>query len=110
MPIEILDLISSPKPFKRFRIKIQDGDEVKQYDFGLKDGSTYLDHQDKKKRDAYWARHCGNPKEHQLINNLIPSPSLFSARLLWGTSTDLCDNLVELQRDFNKIFVQRQKK
>lgn len=110
MPVEILDLITSPKPLKRFRIKIQDGDAVKHYDFGLKEGSTYLDHQDKKKRDAYWARHCGNPKEKQLINNLIPSPSLFAARILWGSSTDIGDNLVELQQDFNKAFVARRTK
>jgi hypothetical protein len=110
MPVEILDLIASPKPNKRFRIKIADGGAVKVYDFGLDGGSTYIDHQDTKKRAAYWARHCGNPKEAQLINNVIPSPALFSARLLWGSSTDLCDNLVELQTDFNKAFVHRQKK
>ena len=110
MPVEILDLIASPKSQKRFRIKIKDGDAVKEYDFGLDGGATYIDHQDTKKRSAYWARHCGNPKEKQLINNVIPSPSLFSARLLWGSSTDLCDNLVELQRDFNKAFVYRQNK
>jgi len=110
MPIEILDLISSPKSYKRFRIKISDGGEVKTYDFGLVGGASYIDHQDTKKRAAYWARHCGNPKEKQLINNLIPSPALFSARLLWGSSTDLCDNLVELQSDFNKAFVYRQNK
>lgn len=110
MPIEILDLISSPKPQKRFRIKIKEGDAVKTYDFGYNGGSTYLDHQDTRKREAYWARHCGNKTEKQLIDNLIPSPALFSARLLWGSSTDICDNLVELQRDFNKVFVQRAKK
>jgi len=110
MPIEILDLIASPKLNKRFRIKIQEGDDVKTYDFGYDGGSTYIDNQDTKKRAAYWARHCGNSTEKQLIDNLIPSPALFSARLLWGSSSDLCDNLVELQKDFNKIFVQRQKK
>jgi len=102
MPVEILDLIVSPKTLKRFRIKIMDGDVGKIFDFGLKGGNTYLEHQDVKKRSAYWARHCGNPKEKELINNLIPSPSLFSARLLWGSSTDILDNLVELQQDFNK--------
>lgn len=102
MPIEILDLEASPKPYKRFRIKIQEGDKEKKFDFGLDTGATYLDHKDEKKRDAYWKRHCGNPKEQALINNLIPSPSLFSARLLWGSSTSLFDNLVELQKDFNK--------
>lgn len=102
MSFQILDLVASPKQMKRFRIKIQEGDKVKTFDFGLDGGSTYIDEKDTQKRDAYWARHCGNSKERVLINNLIPSPALFSARLLWGSSTDLCDNLVELQQDFNK--------
>lgn len=101
MPIEILEVVLSPKPTKRFRIKIQEGDKVKNFDFGLKDGATFLDHGDKKKRENYWKRHCGNPKEKQLIENLIPSPALFSARLLWGEPS-LMDNIVELQKDFNK--------
>ena len=114
MPIQILDLEASQKPYKRFRIKIREGDEniavIKVYDFGLDTGMTYLDHEDKNKRDAYWKRHCGNKKEKQLIENLIPSPSLFSARLLWGNSTDIMENMVELQKDFNRVARLRDKK
>jgi hypothetical protein len=68
----------------------------------LDGGETYIDHQDKKKRAAYLARHLGNKSENRLICNLIPSPALFSATLLWGNNTSLFDNLKELQEAFNK--------
>ena len=35
----------------------------------------------------------GNKREKYLIANFIPSPSLFSAVLLWGESTSLKKNL-----------------
>lgn len=102
MPIEILELVCSKRPFKRFQITIDEAGKKRTFHFGLKDGSTYLDHHDKKKRAAYLARHLGNQKENQLINNLIPSASLFSAKLLWGDSTDLFENLKDLQKAFNE--------
>tara|TARA_R110001632_G_scaffold154191_1_gene272272 strand:- start:9962 stop:10276 length:315 start_codon:yes stop_codon:yes gene_type:complete len=101
MPIDILELVCSPKPYKRFRIKIQEGDKQKHFDFGLKGGETYIDHEDKIKRRNYLARHLANKSEKQLIENNIPSPALFSAVLLWGKNTDLCMNLVDLQKAFN---------
>ena len=107
MPIEIIDLEDSPRAYKRFRIKIMEGDVKKHYDFGLCGGETYIDHEDKKKRTAYLARHLANKKENQLINNLIPSPALFSARLLWGKSSDLCENLINLQKEFNTAYRNR---
>ena len=72
------------------------------FHFGLKDGQTYIDHQDKQKRAAYSARHLGNKTEKRLIENKIPSPSLFSHDLLWGKSTDLFENLIDLQKAFNE--------
>lgn len=49
MPIEILDLVNSAKPTKRFKITIKEGDEVKSFDFGYKSGTTYIDHADENK-------------------------------------------------------------
>jgi hypothetical protein len=95
MPIEILELVCSKKPFKRFHIKVREGDKIKKFDFGLKDGETFIDHGDTAKRDAYWKRHCGNAKEERLINNLIPSASLFSARILFLAFCSCCFNLVK---------------
>ena len=49
--------------------------------------TTYIDHHDKTKRANYWKRHLvANRTELHLITNLVPSPELFSAMLLWGDS------------------------
>jgi len=101
--IEILELVLSPKSNKRFRIVVNEDGLVRSYDFGAKNGNTYLDHEDKKKRSAYWARHLANPTEYERITNLVPSAALFAFRLLWGKSTDLIENVVELQKDFNRL-------
>ena len=53
-------------------------DSGKKCNFGLDTGSTYIDHHNPKLRDAYRARHLANATEHQLIANLVPSPSSFS--------------------------------
>jgi hypothetical protein len=102
MPIEILELVCSKKPLKRFHIKVREGDKIKKFDFGLRGGETYIDHHDNNKRENYRKRHLANKKENQLINNLIPSASLFAYKLLWGDSTDVFNNLIDLQAEFNK--------
>ena len=89
----IVDIQRSPYKFKRYRVFMDDG---KYYDFGLKGANTYLDHHNKKIRYNYWKRHYANPIEKQLIDNLVPSPSLFSAFLLWGSHTSLEKNIQEL--------------
>lgn len=101
---KILDLTNSPKEGKRFRITYSDNMKVKHTDFGLDGGETYLDHEDKKKRDAYRARHLGNKTERHRIENFIPSPATFSYYLLWGDSTNLFDNLIQLQKDWNETY------
>ena len=70
----------------------------KYYDFGLDGGSTYLDNKDKTKRDNYRRRHYA--QEKKLIDNLIPSPALFSYYILWGNSSDITENI----RALNKMF------
>ena len=101
--IEILEVINSPRQNKRFRVMINQDGKVKHYDFGLDTGSTYIDHADDAKREAYWKRHLGNPKEEELITHLVPSPALFSAALLWGDSEDITENIVALQKLFNSL-------
>jgi hypothetical protein len=86
----IVDIKPSNRANKRFQVTLNNG---KKYHFGYKHGSTYIDHHDKTKRINYWSRHGGNPIEHQLINNLIPSPSLLSAYLLWGPYEDINLNI-----------------
>jgi hypothetical protein len=97
--MRILHIEKSPKKNKRFRVYL---DNDKYYDFGLDTGSTYIDHYDEHKRENYLKRHLGNKKENELINNLIPSPSLFSAYLLWGPYTEITQNIKHLNKLFKK--------
>lgn len=94
---KIIDYGFSPRKNKRYRIYMNDG---KYYDFGLEGGLTYLDHKDKTKRDNYRRRHYA--QEKTLIDNLIPSPALFSWALLWGDSDDIMQNIRSLNKKFNK--------
>jgi len=98
--MKIIKLIKSPRKNKRFRVYL---DNKEYYDFGLDTGSTYIDHHNKNIREAYRARHLGNDIEKHLIENLIPSPSLFSYWLLWGDSVLLEQNLKNLNKMFKKI-------
>jgi hypothetical protein len=98
--MKIIKLINSPKKNKRYRVYLDNGEH---YDFGLDTGSTYIDHRDKQKRENYRARHMGNLSEKYLIENLIPSPALFSYWLLWGDSVLLEQNLKNLNKMFKKI-------
>ena len=86
----IVKIIESPLRMKRFRVFLDNG---KFYDFGLKGGQTFIDHKDEKKRENYLKRHLANKTEYQLITNLVPSASLFSAYLLWGIHSDLKKNI-----------------
>ena len=91
----IVKIIKSPIKHKRYRVFMDSG---KYFDFGLDTGSTYIDHHDKAKRRNYLLRHLANPIENKLISNLVPSPSLFSAYLLWGKYNDLMKNIKYLNQ------------
>ena len=95
----IVKIEDSPLQHKRFRVWMDNG---KSYDFGLKGGKTYIDHNDMKKRVAYLARHMANETEKKLIENLVPSPSLFSAYLLWGKYPTLQENAYFLNQLWRK--------
>ena len=97
--MKIIYITKSNKKDKRFKVHLDNGDT---YDFGLKNPKygTYLDHKDKERRFLFWNRHYGNKKEKKLIDNLIPSPALFSAYLLWGKYTNLEDNIKWLNKKF----------
>ena len=97
--MQIINIEASPRKNKRFRVTLDDGNN---YDFGLLNGNTYIDHHDKRKRDAYRARHMSNKNEKDLIDNLVPSPALFSMVLLWGPSIELDKNIRLLNYLFNE--------
>jgi hypothetical protein len=88
--MEIIDIDMSMRQDKRFKLTMNNGNV---YHFGLDTGSTYIDHHDKRKRDAYRKRHYANNREQLLIDNLTPSPALFSYYLLWGNHTTLKANM-----------------
>jgi len=97
----ITEITNSPNKNKRYRVILNNG---KHYDFGLKGGETYIDHKDKIIRHNYWARHMANKKEKQLITNLIPSPALFSAMILWGPHKTLKENTIALNELLEKKY------
>jgi hypothetical protein len=101
--VQIIKIDRSNRLGKRFKVILDNGGE---YHFGqeFSDGThpiTYIDGASKDKRDAFIKRHLGNKTESQLINNLIPSPSLFSMYLLWNTNS-LQNNIKILNDLFKK--------
>jgi hypothetical protein len=88
--MKIIRIIESPIKHKRLRAFLDDDSHV---DFGLKDASTFIEHKDIKKRLNYWQRHYGNKTERHLIDNMIISPSLFSAYILWGPYPNIKKNV-----------------
>jgi hypothetical protein len=98
----IVKLEDSPLPMKRFRITIQSSKGRKQYDFGLKGGHTFIDGESEQTRQNYLKRHLGNPTEYTLIKELVPSPSLFSAYLLWGKFRSVDKNIKHLNSLWHK--------
>jgi hypothetical protein len=89
-----MELYKSDKPTKRF-LAIYEG---KKYYFGQPNAYTFIDGADEKVRENYWKRHYANPTEKYRIDNLIPSPALFSAYILWNT-----DDIYKNVRILNKI-------
>jgi hypothetical protein len=104
MKFKILDINYSKKDNKRFVIQITDYKEnkIKKFDFGDKNGDTYIDHKDKTKKLNYYKRHYNNPLQKNLIDNLILSPSLLSLLLLWGKYTSIKENIKHLEYIINK--------
>jgi hypothetical protein len=100
--MRIISIEDSPIKTKRFRVLLDNGNT---YDFGLRGGSTYIDHHDINKRNAYIARHFANRLEKKLIINLVPSPALFSMYLLWGKYPDLGKNIDLLNNIFKKNYI-----
>lgn len=109
----ITDIKPSPLKYKRYRAKIKmhngtsgsdSQPKVLEIDFGLKGGNTYIDgNRSNKERENYLKRHLANKTESTLINNLIPSPSLLSAYLLWGPTKNINTNIKELNNLWNKL-------
>ncbi len=83
-----MDFFESDKRDKRF-VAIYNG---KKYYFGSPTGFTFIDGASVRTRDNYFKRHMANAAEKNRIVNLIMSPALLSAYVLWNTS-DIQENI-----------------
>ena len=97
--ISIEELEDNPK---RFKVIMLEWGKKRVYQFGQPNGFTYIDGASKNTRRNYLLRHMANETEAYLINNNIPSPALFSAKLLWGNSNNLIENINNLNEIFKK--------
>ena len=80
--MKILKVEKSERKGKKMKAVLDNGKEIR---FGQDGSETYVEGAPKAKRDNYWKRHLGNTTEKNLIENLIMSPSLLSAYVLWNT-------------------------
>jgi hypothetical protein len=90
----IIEIKNSDLKDKKYMVTLDDN---RVFHFGSKYSNTYLDHKDDKKRENYLKRHMANKREKYLIENNIPSPSLFSAKLLWS-GPNLEENVINLNK------------
>ena len=86
-----MEIYESKRKDKRFMAIIKG----KKYHFGLKNGSTYIDHKDKTKRENYIKRHSIR-EDWSKIN-----AGSLSRYLLWGHSTSLEKNINDYIKRFN---------
>lgn len=87
-----MNIVNSKSKNKRFTAVFSDGSRI---DFGLKGGSTYIDHGDNIKRINYIKRHKVN-EDWTKIN-----AGSLSRYVLWGDSKDINKNIQDYKRRFN---------
>ena len=75
--------------------------KIKTIYFGLKNYKigTYIDHHNPILRKNYLARHMVREKWNEI------NPASLSAKILWGDSTDINDNIKQYLHDFNLLWV-----
>lgn len=78
----ITRVVKSNKKGKKLTAILSNGKEVH---FGSDVSQTYAEGATKEKRDNYFRRHLANPVEKSHVENLVMSPALLSAYILWNT-------------------------
>ena len=94
-----LTVHKSNKPNKRFLAVFIDKytRKIKKVHFGSANGSTYIDHKDKTKREHYIKRHSKLDEDWD-----DPfSPGALSRHLLWGEHTNFFDAVNAYKKRFN---------
>ena len=89
--MKLISITDSSRKNKKLMAKFDDGKTVH---FGLKGSSTYIDHKDDKKKDAYLARHMKNEN----WNDFKTAGSL-SRYILWNKPT-LNDSIADFKKKF----------
>lgn len=87
-----MEIVESDRKDKRLKAIFTNGKNIH---FGLKGGSTYIDHGDKNKRDAYIKRHQVNED----FNDPYTAGAL-SRGILWGDSKDIKTNIKYYKNKF----------
>lgn len=88
----LLKIEKSNRLNKRYMAIFSNGKKIH---FGLKGGSTFIDHHDILKRFNYLKRH----EKNEDWNDPYTAGTL-ATYLLWGNNTSLKDNM----KEFNKVF------
>jgi len=91
------EIKESQRKDKRYLAIFENG---KKTHFGQKGGSTYIDHHDKDKREAYRKRHAKD-----LNTNDPYRAGYLSYWLLWGDEKDL----IQAMLSYNRKFFKKQK-
>jgi len=97
----IISISKSPRANKRFRVVVKRKDgTTENVDFGFPDSTTFINGATETQRENYLKRHMANATEKRLIENLVVSPALMSARILWGESRNVQTNIASLNREW----------
>jgi len=94
--MKFISLEKSNKPNKKLAITFSEPNLT--IHFGSKNSSTFLDHHDKVKRSNYLKRHKVNEDWNQV------NAGSLSAYILWGSSTDISENLINYLTKFDIRF------
>jgi hypothetical protein len=88
----LVDVKKSPNKSKKFRAFFSDGTHT---DFGFANAEDYTQHHDKERRKRYIQRHLKD-----LRTNDPQRAGYLSMFILWGSSTNIEDNI----KRYKKIF------
>jgi hypothetical protein len=93
--MKLVDIKNSPRKDKRLVATVDALGKLHKIHFGLKGGSTFLEHGDENKKDNYIKRHIVNE------NHTNPLTAGFWARwILWNKPT-LNESIADVKRKFD---------
>jgi hypothetical protein len=94
--MNLVHVIKSPNPEKKYRAVFNNNGKLKHTDFGASGMDDYLHTKSKEQRERYRTRHSKD-----LQTNDPTRAGYLSYYLLWGDYTSLRSNLAAYRRKFN---------